>query len=163
MKEVIMPIGLPGIGKSTTLNREFGDMPRRYIGLDAIREELTGNESDLSRDTEVKRLAKDRFVRALQSPAAEDQCIVLDATFLTPAARKPFLDIIRKFGEDVLLRVFTFPNNPELAKARQKNRERQVPEFAIHRMSKAFKPFRPEEAQGINYVNKNVGDESKTA
>lgn len=155
-KQVWMPIGLPGIGKSTYLNQALAGSPHRRISPDDIREELTGDMSNLSRDKEVFQLARDRFETALQSQAPADQTIILDATFLNPNARQKFLDLLIAASQQIFLRVFTFPMDVNLALTRQKNRARQVPEAAIRRLANSYKPFTAAEVPGVAFDHTQI-------
>ena len=151
LKEVIMPIGLPAIGKSTFLKDYLNNQPHQFISPDNIRKELTGDTSHLSRDKEVWPLARKRFEDALKSAESINNKIILDATFMHQKARKPFLDIMAQFKESLKLTVFTFPVDVNLALERQKNRERKVPEVIIRNMAKNFEAFSAkDEAPNLN-------------
>lgn len=160
-KEVLMTIGLPGIGKSTYVNQLLAGRPHTWLNADSIRKELTGDEGNISRDHQVWPIFHDRFEKALASPAPESQVIVLDNTNLKQSARQPCLNAIRaamQQGQQVLLKVVEFPMDVNLALARQKQRARQVPPEVIRRMAATFEPLSAAETQGITAQHVQVKD-----
>ena len=72
-------VGIPGSGKST-LAHTFGC---KIVSSDSIREELTGSESDLSRDNEVWNIFHLRVAITL----LKGHDVVADATHLSPCSR----------------------------------------------------------------------------
>lgn len=150
LKEIVMPMGLPGIGKSTWLKSLMEKQPGAYLGSDAIRKEITGDEADVSKDALVKPLFHQRFAEMLKTQTPSR--IFLDATFLKAVDRQPFLETMRQAiqqGQQLVLKVFEFPMDLHLALQRQANRSRQVPEYVIRGMLQKAVPFSLAESQGI--------------
>lgn len=132
MPTLIVLIGLPGCGKSTyaAKKKEAGLI---VISPDEIREELTGDMSDQSRNREVFSLAHKRTKEALRHGGS----VVFDATNLTRRARNDLLSCIpdrhNTYVEYVLFRI---PLEECLKRNRQ--RTRHVPEDVIRRMNNSF-------------------------
>lgn len=159
--QVYLPIGLPGCGKSTYARNAAGIQPVTVISSDRIREELTGEMSNLSRDQEVWQIAVDRFEQALQT---EGQTILVDNTNLIPRRRALFLDRIKALqaqGRNILLKVFEFTLTAAQSMERQRGRTRQVPPQAIAGMARYRQPFNLEaEAPGIPVTQVTVTPEA---
>lgn len=152
IKEVLMPIGLPGCGKTTYLRNYAAYKPITFISLDQIRQELTGNMSDLSRDKDVRSLAEDRFTQALDSDAEGTGTILLDSTNLSPRGRSKYMSILKaakEKGREILLKVFEFTLTAKESAERQKGRARQIPEKDIYYLAQFKKPFLASEAEGV--------------
>lgn len=156
MKEVWMPIGIPGCGKSTYLRNAAAFKNSTFIGLDLVRQELTGNMGDVSKDAQVREIVKDRLRQALVSDRPETDTIVLDATFLNAKNRKPYLDIVKTLGKDVILRVFEFSATLDICLERQKKRARQVPVEIMNQLGRLFSSFKAEEAEGLQFERKVI-------
>jgi predicted kinase len=160
MTTVYMPIGLPGCGKSTYVRNAAGVKPVTVISSDRIRQELTGEMSNLSQDTQVWRLATKRFEQAL---ADGESAILVDNTNLTPRRRAMFLDRLKTLqaqGRQVFLKVFEFTLTVAQCIERQRGRARQVPPEAIAGLARYRKPFNPDvEAQGLPVTQVTVRPE----
>jgi predicted kinase len=150
MKDILMSIGISGLGKSTFLKQQVAGKPHIYICPDDIREELTGDASDQSRNWQVWKLTYDRFEKALRADSPESRTIVLDATFLNRKSREKVLNILRKRQAGDRLWIYEFPVNPQLAVERQKQRERQVPEHVIYQQAAKYEPLSTQETQGLD-------------
>lgn len=166
MKEIYLPIGLPGIGKSTVLNAMLANRTVTCISSDAIRKELTGDEGDISQDSKVWPLFQDRFQKALTSSDPGTDTIVLDSTSLKAYGRKTYFDMMRNAvaqGQQLLVKVLEFPLNAQLAIERQKNRTRQVPEDVIRRMAAKAHPFSLTETQGLQAEHIKIAEDGSTS
>lgn len=132
MPTLTVLIGLPGCGKSTYAKKKK-EAGLTVISPDEIREELTGDMSDQSRNREVFSLAHKRTREALRLGGS----VVFDATNLTRKARNDLLSYIpdrhNTYVEYVLFRV---PLEECLKRNRQ--RTRHVPEDVIRRMNNSF-------------------------
>jgi len=148
MKKIIISVGIPGSGKSTFLEKIkdqfliFG-----YICPDQIREELTGNVSDQSKNKEVWELAYSRLEKLLMDN--NNITVLFDAT---QADKKQRIDCIQKcknFGADYIEGIY-FNVSLEIAKQRNSERERRVPEFVLERMLKLLEENPPKIEDGFN-------------
>jgi predicted kinase len=124
--EAIMTIGLPASGKTTYIKPYAERMGYRYICPDEIRQELTGDARDKSRDLEVWELVHERSKKAL----SEGKKVVVDSTFTNQAKRRAFIGFLRSVGATRVLGVFA--DVPfQIAQARNSARERVVPDVGM--------------------------------
>lgn len=135
---LVVTMGIPASGKSTYVERwseqliDNGLNPP-IICPDDIRKELTGDASDQTRNHEVFELAHVRLALAL---ADKQPVVFFDATNIKPFARDNLLTMAQDAGAYTILAVLSA--NIDAAKARNKARDRVVPESAMDRMHKEF-------------------------
>lgn len=145
MSKVIMGIGIPGSGK-TTLLKSFAEKHNyAYICPDDIRLELTGDAADQTKNQEVWELAYQRVVDMIHT----QESVVIDATFTHQGERQKFLDYIREEGATKVEGLYV--NTPlEIAKERNAQRERQVPEEILDMMNDSITEHPPEMEEGFD-------------
>lgn len=137
MTKLVVGIGIPGSGKTTMLKAFAEKNGYVYICPDDIRVELTGGYTN-ERDREVWDLARQRMLESFQ----KGESVVFDATQYRPNDRKDLLKFARENGAEHIQGVFA--DVPyEVAKERNQNRERVVPEHAMERMNDALKATPP--------------------
>jgi predicted kinase len=121
--KITILIGISGSGKSTWVSKNAKSAT--YINADTIREELTGDPSDQTKNKEVFQEVFKRFKTA----CTKNKDIAVDNTSLTFDNRKSFYDLIPPDKFEIVLVYF----KPNLEKALKQNkmRERQVPEDVI--------------------------------
>lgn len=144
---LIMPIGIPGSGKTTWINKTFKDIIHDSVMLnnnktvaihpDRVREELTGRISDLSHDKKVWKLVKRRVSRALK----QGKDVILDATNVSSYYRCSFIEGL----PPCKLQAKLFDISPEETKKRIRfdiengvNRS-DVPDIVLYRMYSQLK------------------------
>lgn len=158
MSKLIVGIGIPGSGKTSILKKFAAEHGYAYICPDDIREELTGNASDQSRNAEVWGKAR----KKLQEFLKQDLIIVFDATFANQDQRKDFLAFARENGAEKIQGVHV--SVPlEIAKERNQGRIRQVPERVLERMENELKNSPPNETDGFDSVCTINGNENLAA
>lgn len=141
-----MPIGIPGIGKSTLLQQQTAQAAVSRVSPDDIRSAINGGDATFIPANEPQvwgeafRQFKEALNKTLQGGPLQ---IIVDATNITVKRRESFLDTLKTFAQKhpVLLKVFHFPNDVALALSRQAGRSRQVDPAIISKMSKQFQPF----------------------
>ncbi len=145
MNKVIMTIGIPGSGK-TTISKSFAEKNNYvYICPDDIRKEITGNESDQSRNAEVWNNTYQRVLSAINS----NSTVVVDATFASYKDRKSFLDFLRSSGVEKIQGLYI--DTPlEVSKNRNRNRDRIVPDSVLNRMDSFLKKNPPDINDGFD-------------
>ncbi len=123
-------VGIPGCGKSTWAKNFFRN--GIIVSSDAIREELTGDPTDQTRNGEVFDTFHARIRENLRTghwPAGAD--VIADSTALDAFARKNLVDLAREANVDVHLVVF---RNLAQAAYRNERRDRIVPKDVMRRM-----------------------------
>lgn len=147
MQKVILGIGIPGSGKTTVLQKFADTYDYAYICPDDIRAELLGDVTDQSRGDEVWKEAYQRTANAL----AEGKSVVFDATFTNEAARMELIQFAREHGAEKIQGVHV--DTPlEVAKERNQERERVVPEHVLERMHNKLQEQQPEISEGFDTI-----------
>lgn len=116
--EVVVTCAPSGSGKSTWVERNCSDFVR--VSLDEIREKLTGNRADQSRNGEVMQLAKEQLRVGLRAKKR----IVWDATTIRADGRSMVVDLAHDYHAATRIVAFACP--PELILERNRNRQNSV-------------------------------------
>ena len=127
---LVVLVGPSYSGKSTVCEFfkrycKMNELPMRVrvVCPDDIREELLGDASDQSNGKMIFETAYERVDKALNSSS---NTVFFDATSLTPARRKPLIEIAKKHRTPCFAVVMPDFTEEELT-ARVENRERKVP------------------------------------
>lgn len=145
MRMVVTSIGIPGSGKTTAMRKLAEEYGLMYVCPDDIREELTGDMTNHSRDREVWNLARSRVAEALT--AGKD--VAVDATFTNPRTRQDFVQFLRTHTPAKLFGlVFDVP----LATARKRNlgRTRVVSDEQLEMRHQHLRETPPSLAEGFD-------------
>ena len=97
------------------------------IALDELREELTGEASDQSKNLEIAHLARER----LKEQQRREEDVLWDATNLRREFRAPITGIARDYKAHVTLVIFHM--RPEIFFERNRGRSRKVPAAIMER------------------------------
>ena len=155
MAKLILPIGISGSGKSYIYNKDYKDCVQ--VSPDLIREELTGDISNQSKNKEVFKLAFERVDEYLN----KGQNVFFDATNVNKGQRKNFTDKYKDTDVEVIYLIL--PANIDLSWERirkdirdSKNRS-DVPHFALVRQKEQYNKslelgFDDENVQEVIYV-----------
>ncbi len=129
MTELRMMVGIPGSGKSSLAEGwlALGQVDR-IVSSDKLRELVTGDAGDISKDKKVWEL----FYGTLDTYLWEGGIVVADATHLTPKSWKPLVELAEKFNIEVQAHIMR--TKTELCVERNQNRERVVPAEVMSRM-----------------------------
>lgn len=147
MKKVIVGIGIPGSGKTTLLKNLSQKYGYVYICPDDIRSEILGNALDQSRNNDVWKEAYKR----LEDELSKGNTVVFDATMANQRDRKIFIENAKKFGAQKIQGVYL--DIPiEIARERNENRERVVPNFVLDRMSHNLEKMPPDILDGFDSI-----------
>lgn len=143
---VYIPIGIPGSGKSTWFDKQgFDAADTAFISMDQIREEIAGDVDDQSKNALVAKIAKDRFKQAL---SLQVPVIFWDATSVKRKYRKELIKPAKQAGYEVVAVYFDVPL--EVAKQRNADRERVVPDHVLDRMWNQMQ--KPERSEGFDVI-----------
>lgn len=147
MKKVILAIGIPGSGKTAILSDFAKNHGYTYISTDVIREKLTGDPINQSKNKEAWEIGYAETKAALQ----RGESVAYDATFYKPEERKDFIQFVRKQGAERVEGIyFTVPL--EVAKERNKERAKEVPEHALKRMHDSLHTSSPSREDGFDFL-----------
>ena len=148
MAKLILPIGISGSGKSYIYNKDYKDCVQ--VSPDLIREELTGDISNQTKNKEVFKLAFERVDEYLN----KGQDVFFDATNVNKEQRKNFTD--KYIGTDVEVIYVVLPADIDLSWNRirkdireGKNRS-NVPYFALVKQKENYDKSLE---LGLNYEN----------
>ena len=140
-QRIVILVGLPGCGKSTYAART-GITP---LSSDLIRQLLADDATDQSIHARVFNCMRYLLRHRL---AIGRNVTYMDATHLTPAERRPYLDIARWYGCEIEAIFFDVPL--ETCIERNRGRSRVVPEEAMHMMAAKLVP--PTLEEGFNRI-----------
>jgi protein phosphatase len=121
---LVVLVGPSGCGKSTFARQQF--LPTEILSSDQFRAMISDNESDQT----VSGAAFELLYTVAAKRLALSKLTVVDATNVTPEARKQSLELARRFHTPAIALVFDYPE--ELCLERNALRtHRQVPRKAI--------------------------------
>ena len=155
MTKLILPIGISGSGKSYIYNKDYKDCVQ--VSPDLIREELTGDISNQTKNKEVFKLAFERVDEYLN----KGQDVFFDVTNVNKEQRKNFTD--KYIGTDVEVIYVVLPADIDLSWNRirkdireGKNRS-NVPYFALVKQKEQYDKsikfgFNDENVQEVIYA-----------
>lgn len=140
MARLYITIGIPGAGKSTytkTLNA-------KVISSDAIRGELFGDEGCQDNPKKVFAILNSRVRKSL----LDGEDVIYDATNVTKKARRTIINTYKNIADEIIACYFDTP--VEVAKIRNANRTRVVPDEIIDNMYKKLTV--PEFEEGFSEI-----------
>jgi predicted kinase len=138
---VILLIGLPGSGKSTWAAQQN----HVVLSSDQMRFVLCGDETNQTIHAQV--FAALRYLLRERLKLRQEATII-DATNLRRRDRRQFRQIAREHEAEIEAVFFDVPF--ELALARNRSRQRVVPEEAMHRLAARLEP--PSEREGYSRI-----------
>ena len=148
---LVVLVGPSYSGKSTVCEffkryYKMNELPMCVVCPDDIREELLGDASDQSNGKMIFETAYERVDKALNSSL---NTVFFDATSLTPARRKPLVEIAKKHRTPCFAVVMPDFTEEELT-ARVATRERKVPLEIVEKQRQKF--ILPTRAEGFDRV-----------
>ena len=155
MAKLILPIGISGSGKSYIYNKDYKNCVQ--VSPDLIREELTGDISNQSKNKEVFKLAFERVDECLNKGLD----VFFDATNVNKSQRKSFTDKYKDTDVEVIFVIL--PANIDLswerirADIKDKKNRSDVPYFALVRQKEMYdntlkSGFNDENVQEVIYA-----------
>jgi predicted kinase len=148
---LIILIGLPGSGKSTLARQWVLDLPgRSLISTDAIRAHLFGDETIQGPWPKIWREIERQFQQVVEQIAMGSvQSAIYDATNAVRRHRREIMSLAKAKGFNHLTGVWLDVPLEECLK-RNRKRDRQVPEEAIHRMHRCLMGAPPNIQEGFD-------------
>lgn len=113
LPELILPIGIPGSGKSTWIKEFNKKHYNKYIVVspDELRRELTGDVSDQSQNAKVFWMATEAAKKALEN----GDSVIFDATNVDTQQRR---DLVKEMPKNIKLKAKILKVDPQEAKRR---------------------------------------------
>ncbi|WP_228059041.1 AAA family ATPase [Nostoc sp. LEGE 06077] len=143
---LIILIGLPGSGKSTVAKQLIAECPQmQLISTDAIRGQLFGDEIIQG----PWFLVWQEVERQLQQTINVNQSVVFDATNAQRSHRRELIAFTRDLGFTQIVGVWVI-TPVWLCLARNKRRDRRVPEEVILRMHRQLRDAPPSVEEGLD-------------
>ncbi|MBR8833626.1 MAG: AAA family ATPase [Stigonema ocellatum SAG 48.90 = DSM 106950] len=151
---LLLLIGLPGSGKSTWAKQLLAEYPQMHlISTDAIREKLFGNEaiqgSWILIWQEIQRQFQQASLFQRNNTHTSGCAAIYDATNAQRRHRREIICLGREMGFTDITGIWI--DTPVwLCLARNKQRERRVPEDVIFRMHRQLRDAPPSLAEGLD-------------
>lgn len=129
MPELHITVGIPGCGKSTFADEYGSQTGAIVVSSDKLREELTGDVEDQSRNRDLFGIMHQRIRACLY----EGYSVLVDATNLKPEYRKDLMDICDDLEVVGYAHRFGVSQDFNTCQLRNLGRERVVPEHVMRR------------------------------
>jgi predicted kinase len=150
-----MRVGIPGSGKSRIvaelaklIGQDENGNGVTIVNPDSIREEMTGDAADQSKNSEVWAETYRRMGEMLKGGVS----VIVDATFVDKRGRKTFIENCKNNGA-VSIAAVVVETDLDIAKKRNSERHRKVPEYVLDNMYERLKNNPVSKAEGINLVS----------
>ncbi|BCL38928.1 hypothetical protein NSMS1_53750 [Nostoc sp. MS1] len=146
-------IGLPGSGKSTLAKQLITECPQmQLVSTDAIRGQLFGSEAIQGSWL----LIWQEIERQLQQNIIAEKTVLFDATNAQRRNRRELINLARNLGFTHITGIWV--RTPVwLCLARNKKRQRQVPEDVILRMHRQLRDAPPTVGEGLDCIVDYMG------
>ncbi|MDB5181867.1 MAG: putative kinase [Candidatus Saccharibacteria bacterium] len=144
--KAIIGIGIPGSGKTTLLRPLAREQGLAYVNRDDIREEITGDPTNHTKEPAVNRLMYQRIQEALKHKG-----VVVDATHSKVRDRKEIVRFSREHGAREVIGYWVRPPL-EIAQQRNMGRPRQVREEVLQTMANRLKLNPPVLDEGFDEI-----------
>lgn len=141
-----LAIGVPGCGKTTAFKQLADKQVSGYVNRDDIREELTGDMRNHSKEQEVTRVMFERIAEALV-----ESDVYIDMTHYKRQDRMRMIAFCREHGAQAVIGCY-FDIPIPVCKERNAQRQQPVPTAAINRMAAALKKEPPVAEEGFDQI-----------
>ncbi|WP_413175314.1 AAA family ATPase [Anabaena azotica] len=148
MTKLLLLIGLPGSGKSTLAKQLLTDSPQmQLISTDAIRGQIFGSQAIQGSWLLIWR----EIGRQFQQATTVGICTIFDATNAQRRNRREIIELAREIGFTHITGLW-IKTPVWLCLARNKKRDRQVPEDVILRMHRQLRDAPPSLEEGLDEI-----------
>ena len=148
---LMMAVGCPGSGKSTWWfdGLKNGSIPKESIriNMDEIRKEMTGDESDQSKNYVVSKVAQVKLKSCLSERIP---VIYWDNTGTKAKYRKEVIQLAKQANYNIICVHFDLPL--KVCLSRNANRGRVVPKDIIENMYNSIKENPPKNEEGFDDI-----------
>ena len=141
---LVLLVGAAGSGKSTFAERHFAADER--LSSDDLRQRITGDAAHQGISGTVFRI----IAREVDRRLAAGRLVVVDATNVKPANRRPLLALADRHGVEALAIVLDLP--AEVVLTRNASRERRVPDAAVLEQLDALMRWPPRTGDALEVV-----------
>lgn len=124
----IVIAGIPGSGKSFYAKKLAQEIDAEIVCPDTLRKEVTGSESDMSRDGYIWGSLVEERIKLIV--LIRDKSVIFDATQINRKARKSITYIAKQL-KNIDLECHYFEPDVKVAKFQNLKRDRKVPENII--------------------------------
>ena len=143
-----MGVGLPGSGKTTVIFELSKLIPNSIIvSSDKVRLEITGDESDQSKNQQVW----DSIHKRVNEAINEHKVVFIDATYAKHIERKRDIELYRSMNANYVIGLY-INTSFSIASERNINRDRTVPLKAMQRMAQMIKTNPPSLSDGFDKI-----------
>lgn len=144
----LMMIGVPGSGKTTFARQAAELLELTYVCPDDIREELTGDVRDQSKNEVVWQEARRQVQEALEA----DKSVIIDATYTKEVDRHKDIATFREYGARAVIGVFVDTPVDVAMHRNSKRKDNKVPPYVIRRMQTNLVNSPPSKEDGFDEV-----------
>lgn len=149
--KAILAVGLPGCGKTTLLKPLADDSGMTYVNADDIREELTGDPRNHTKEPEVWAEVYRRTLEGLKRTG-----VIIDATFTKRRDRREMIEFCKKHGADDI-QCYWVDTPIDTCKSRNDARTNPVPNEVIDKMANRLTLNPPSIEEGYSSIKKISG------
>lgn len=149
--KAILAVGLPGCGKTTILKPLAEEKGMVYVNADDIREELTGDPRDHTKEPAVWAEVYRRTRKGLQDSGA-----IIDATFTKRRDRREMIQFCSKHGATEIIG-YWIDTPTDICKVRNATRHNPVPNEVIDKMANRLLLNPPKIEEGFTSIEKLSG------
>ncbi len=143
----VLPVGVPGSGKSTAMSALANTIDIKKVCPDDIRQKLTGNSADQTKNKEVWETTH----REVGEFLGLGQSVIIDATHVAKEQRVEAVEMYKGFGATAVIAI-VFDVDLATAKARNASRQRVVPTHVIDRMHKTLLRYPVTSGDGFDEI-----------
>jgi predicted kinase len=145
--KVIIGIGVPGCGKTTLLKPLAEKDGLVYVNRDDIRQQVTGDPTDHSKEKQVTELQNQQIAAALSSGKG----VIIDGTYSKRRDRREVIVFCKSHGSAKIIG-YWFKTPLDICLQRNKLRQRIVPDEIMQKMYRRLELNPPQQDEGFSEI-----------